>query len=174
MRNTAASVGGIGPYGLAVGLWLSALSAEAGAQLFDNSPIPRPPGDVAAPRPPGDVPVPAPQAPVQQAPVQNVAPPASTGSIPRGGQTLQSLPPTPVSPPGLQSGQVALAVSARFGRDMPIITGGLHWRIYPARPEQGAFRPVKEDRGATPTFALPAGSYVVHVGFGLASATKPV
>jgi len=69
---------------------------------------------------------------------------------------------------------VALAVSARFGRDLPVITGGLHWRIYPARPDQGAFRPVKEDRGATPTFALPAGSYVVHVGFGLASVTKAV
>jgi hypothetical protein len=74
----------------------------------------------------------------------------------------------------MPSGQVALAVSARFGRDLPPITGGLHWRIYPARLEQGALRPVKEDRNASPTFALPAGSYVVHVGFGLASATKAV
>ncbi|HLQ93128.1 MAG TPA: hypothetical protein VK148_24145 [Xanthobacteraceae bacterium] len=87
---------------------------------------------------------------------------------------MQSLPPTVSPSPSMPSGQVALAVSARFGREMPQITGGLHWRIYPARPDQGAFRPVKEDRGATPTFALPAGSYVVHVGFGLASATKPV
>src|SRR5712671_6946969 len=133
MRNSAASVGGIGPYGLAVGLWLSALSAEAGAQLFDNLPIPRPPGDVALPRPPGEVPgsVPAPQAPAQ-----NLAPPASTGSIPRG-QTLQSLPPVASPSPSLPSGQVALAVSARFGRDLPPITGGLHWRIYSARAEQG-------------------------------------
>ena len=168
-------MGSIFPYGLTVGLWLSVFSAEACAQLFDNLPIPRPPGDVSAPRPPGDVPgvVPAPQVPVPQAPTQSLAPPATTGSIPRG-PSLQSLPPA-ASPgsPGVPSGQVALAVSARFGRDLPI-NGGLHWRIYPARPEQGAFRPVKEDRGATPTFALPAGSYVVHVGFGLASATKAV
>jgi hypothetical protein len=164
-------VGDIFPYGMAVGLLLSVFSAEAGAQLFD---VLRPPGDISAPRPPGEVPgvVPAPQAPTQ-----SLAPPSSTGSIPRG-PSLQSLPPAaspgPSTSPSLPSGQVALAVSARFGRDLPAITGGLHWRIYPARPEQGAFRPVKEDRGATPTFALPAGSYVVHVGFGLASVTKAV
>src|SRR5712672_1957226 len=114
MRNSAASVGGIVPYGLAVGLWLSALSAESGAQLFDNLPIPRPPGDVAAPRPPGEVPgsVPAPQAPAPQAPAQNVAPPVTTGSIPRG-PALQSLPPTVSPSPTMPSGQVVLAVSAR-------------------------------------------------------------
>jgi hypothetical protein len=43
------------------------------------------------------------------------------------------------------------------------------------RPDQsGAFRPIKEDRSATPTVALPAGDYVVQVTFGLASAAKTV
>jgi hypothetical protein len=65
-------------------------------------------------------------------------------------------------------------VSARFGRDLPPITSGLHWRIYSAKLEPGALRPLKEDRGATPTFPLPPGAYVIHVGFGLASATKAV
>jgi hypothetical protein len=93
---------------------------------------------------------------------------------------LQSLPPAPA--PGAApsqamvapAGQALLGVSARFGRDLPAIPAGLHWRVYPFKTEQGALRPVKEDRGANPTFTLPPGAYVVHVGFGLASVTKAV
>jgi len=92
---------------------------------------------------------------------------------------LQSLP--PAGNPGAQvhvmptvpAGQASLAVSARFGRDLPAISGGLHWRIY--RTEQnGVPRIVKEDKGPAPTFVLPPGAYVVSVGFGLASVTKAV
>ena len=36
------------------------------------------------------------------------------------------------------------------------------------------FRPLREDRGAAPVFALPPGNYVIHVGFGLASATRTI
>jgi hypothetical protein len=73
------------------------------------------------------------------------------------------------------AGHVALSVAARYGRDLPPITGGLLWRIYPDRPDHtGAFRAVKEDRSASPLFMLPPGGYVVHVTFGLASAAKPV
>jgi hypothetical protein len=64
---------------------------------------------------------------------------------------------------------------ARFGRNAPQITQGLHWRVYSDRPDQhGGFRVIKEDRSAQPTFALPRGGYVVHVSFGLASAVKAV
>jgi hypothetical protein len=92
---------------------------------------------------------------------------------------LQSLP--PAANPGVQAnippivpaGQTALAVSARFGRDLPAINGGLHWRIY--RTEQnGIPRIIKEDKGSSPTFVLPPGAYVINVGFGLASVTKAV
>jgi hypothetical protein len=73
------------------------------------------------------------------------------------------------------AGQVALMVSARFGRDPPGITGGLHWRIYADKPDQaGAFRVLREERAAAPVFVLPPGGYVVHVSFGLASATRRV
>jgi len=73
----------------------------------------------------------------------------------------------PMVPPG----QVALAVSARFGREPPAIPGGLHWRVYADRPDQtGIFRLLKDDKSASPTFVLPPGGYVVHVTFGLASA----
>src|SRR5213078_985545 len=73
--------------------------------------------------------------------------------------------------PAVPTGQGALAVSARFGRDLPAINGGLHWRVY--RTEQnGITRIVKEDKGPAPTFILPPGAYVVSAGFGLANVTK--
>ncbi len=66
-------------------------------------------------------------------------------------------------------------MSARFGASQPVITGGLHWRVYADRPDQtGMFHLVKEDRTASPTLVLPAGGYVVAVNFGLASTAKRV
>jgi hypothetical protein len=64
-------------------------------------------------------------------------------------------------------------VSARFGRDLPTINGGLHWRIYKQEPN-AAPRLVKEDKGATPVFTLPPGAYVISAAFGLASVTKAI
>src|ERR1700722_10510123 len=53
---------------------------------------------------------------------------------------------TPTSPPMVPAGQVALALSARFGKDTPAITGGLTWRVYAAKAEpNGTFRLIKED-----------------------------
>ena len=74
------------------------------------------------------------------------------------------------------SGQVGLVVSARYGREVAqAINSGLLWRIYPVKPDQtGAFRPLKEEKSATASFALPPGDYVVHVTFGLASAARTV
>lgn len=110
--------------------------------------------------------------------------------LPPGGgvSAPQTLAPAVIAPPGpnpatvqtqsqvVPAGQVVLALSARYGRENPTqINGGLVWRVYPARPDQtGAFRPVKEDKSATPLLTLPPGDYVVHVSFGLASASKPV
>ena len=84
-------------------------------------------------------------------------------------------PPFAQSVPAVPAGHVALAVAARYGRDAPLISGGLIWRVYAANPDlSGMFRLVKEDRTATPTFMLPPGDYVVHASFGLASAAKAV
>jgi hypothetical protein len=164
MRIAATSAGGA-RVALAVGFWLSVFLAEAHAQFFNISPLPRPPSEV-----PGQTPGPA----------QNIAPPNNNNSnnrpapVPRG-PALQSLPPANAAPPAAAAaGQASLALSARFGRDLPVIPGGLYWRVYPGKIEQGALRPIKEDRGASPTFSLPAGNYVIHVGFGLASATRAV
>jgi len=82
----------------------------------------------------------------------------------------------PTSPmPMVPAGQVALALSARFGKEAPAIGGGLTWRVYAAKADAGGkFRLIKEDKSPAPTLVLPTGAYIVHVGFGLATAVKPV
>lgn len=146
------------------GMLLGTIAGDAGmarAQLFNLPTI----------RPPADIP---------QEPTQNLAPPSETPApvVPRG-PSLQSLPPAsnPVpqqsqrpAPPA----QAQLQLAARYGSNLPQITSGLHWRIYPVKPDQAGFRALKEDRGAAPVFSLPPGNYVVHVGFGLASATRTI
>ncbi len=73
------------------------------------------------------------------------------------------------------AGHVALALAARFGQGASPITGGLTWRIFSSKPDRtGAFRLVKEDKSPSPMIVLPAGSYIVHVDFGLATAVRPV
>jgi hypothetical protein len=86
-------------------------------------------------------------------------------SSPPGGQTL------PAAPPG----HVALAVSARYGRDTPAISGGIIWRVYATKPDAtGALRLVKEEKGASPIFILPIGNYVIYASLGLAGTVKAV
>jgi hypothetical protein len=114
--------------------------------------------------------------------------PATRGDI--FGPSNLSIPPTPQGQPSQQVpnssnttasipvvplGQVALALSAHFGKDSPPISGGLTWRVYGAKADtNGNFKLLKEDKTPTPTIVLPAGSYIVHVGFGLATAVKPI
>jgi hypothetical protein len=165
----------------------SAVLAMAGGRaLAQQTPpgfetIPRPPasvgsgqnmmppgaGGVLAPPPSGA----APADPLVLAPARPVALPPAAPPPQQPPTTATVTPAVPMVP----AGQVALMVSARFGRDPPGITGGLHWRIYADRPDaNGVFRVLKEERAAAPIFVLPPGGYVVHVGFGLASAAKKV
>ena len=44
----------------------------------------------------------------------------------------------------------------------------------PSATPPANFRLIKEDKSPAPTLVLPAGAYIVHVGFGLATAVKPV
>jgi hypothetical protein len=97
--------------------------------------------------------------------------PASAQNAP--GAQVPSLgqlpPPTAFGAP--QQGQVTLnAVLATETR--PIRTG-LSWRIIAERGE-GAPEIVARSRDPQPVFPLPAGSYIVHVSYGYASATKRV
>jgi hypothetical protein len=108
------------------------------------------------------------------APMQSMAPayaPTTPSAMPA---------PPPVMPvPAIGGGgpqQVSLTLVARYGRDVSgQITNGLLWRIFPAKPDAtGTFRALREDKAASPVVPLPAGDYVVHVSFGLASAAKAV
>jgi hypothetical protein len=171
-----------------LGAILVVLGAMAGmgsvqAQLlspgFETAP-PRPPGSIGAPAAPGQNLMPPgaggtlaspPVSPLQLTPpaVQPAAlPPPQAPAAP-------APPPAAASVPMVPPGQVALMVNARFGRDPPAISGGLHWRIYADKPDpNGVFRLLREERAAAPIFVLPPGGYVVHVAFGLATAAKKV
>jgi hypothetical protein len=109
-----------------------------------------------------------------------VAFPGAAGNLfsPAPESSLQGAPsmlPQPIAPVMVPAGKVALELAARFGKDAPPITGGLIWRIYNAKPgPNGTFKLVKEEKASAPSLVLPPGAYIVHVGFGLATAVRPV
>ena len=114
------------------------------------------------------------------APPQSMAPAPLMSGAGSPGATLVD--PNPLAPapfaqvqPVVPPGRVALAVTARYGRDAPLISGGLVWRVYAAKPDAtGIFPLLKEDHAAAPTFVLPPGNYVVDASLGLASVAKPI
>src|SRR5258708_11385705 len=139
----------------------------ASAQMFGDRPRAVPPGRgpdaprgtaISLARPSGPAPAPIFPGPLTQPPVAAVTPP---------------VPPAPavVSTPG----QAVLSLTARYGKDLPVISSGLVWRVFSDRPDEtGTFKLIREERGATPNIVLPPGSYVVHVSLGLVSAVRPV
>jgi hypothetical protein len=82
----------------------------------------------------------------------------------------------PAVPPGASTaGQAVLSLTARYGKDLPVINSGLVWRVFSDRPDEtGVFKMIREDHGATPNIVLQPGSYVIHVTLGLVSAVRPV
>jgi hypothetical protein len=144
------------------------IAQQAHAQSADPAfTPPRPPAPIGSTAPAPAVPATPPGTPTVVTPPA-AAPPALAA------------PPAPPPAPAQSAlvvlpGQVALTVSARFGRDPPTIPGALHWRVYADKPDaNGVFRVIKEDRTASPTFVLPPGGYVVDVSFGLANVAKRV
>jgi hypothetical protein len=105
---------------------------------------------------------------------QSLAPAYGTSS-PMLPMPILSAPATLPVPGAGSAQQATLSLTARFGREAAMITSGLIWRIYPARPEaNGTFRPVREEKIANPAIPLPAGDYVVHVSCGLVSVARMV
>jgi hypothetical protein len=142
---------------------LPMIAAPAAAQMFSDQPPPVPPASVPEP----------------SAPALNLAPPSGPGSIvlpaPLTQPSIATVPPAITNPGAVAPSQVVLALTARYGKDMPIITSGLVWRVFADRPdESGTFKLIREDKGATPNIVLPPGGYVVHVTFGLVSAVRAV
>jgi hypothetical protein len=68
-----------------------------------------------------------------------------------------------------------LHLSADLGEAGAPLRAGLHWRLFDARPEaDGSHALVAESVAAEPGFVVQPGDYVIHVAFGLASATKRI
>src|SRR3954449_1352951 len=166
--------GGWPSSGLALALMLALapaalLPAPVSAQMFSDRPPPVPPAAVPD---------------VQTAPAMNLAPPSGTGTNP----TLPAQPNQPtIVPPSIATippatppapavpTQGVLSLTARYGKDLPVINGGLVWRVFADKPDDtGTFKLLREERGATPNIVLPPGNYVVHVALGLVSAVRTV
>src|SRR3954447_5934647 len=117
-----------------------ALPGQSSAQLFSDRPPPVPPalvpdvpsgGAVSLAPPSGPASAPNLPGPLTQPPVSAVTPPSA---------------PPPVA---LNPGQAVLSLSARYGKDLPIVNSGLVWRIFTDRPDDtGTFKLVREERGA--------------------------
>jgi hypothetical protein len=86
---------------------------------------------------------------------------------------LAMLAPAARADPATAGGQATLSLSAVLtGASRPLI-GGLRWRVFDARADvDGAHGLIVESNLAEPTLTVPPGDYVVHVAFGLASASK--
>ena len=143
----------------------AAIPTVVSAQMFTDRPPPIPPALV--PEPP-------------TGPAMNLAPPSGPASIPNlpaplTQPSIAAVPPV-VAPQGAAApNQAVLALTARFGKDLPQISNGLVWRVFSDRPDEtGNFKLIREERGATPNIVLPPGNYVVHVALGLVSAVRPV
>ena len=143
---------------LAVGL-----AAPASAQMFSDRPPPVPPASVP-----------------EQGPAMNLAPPTApvpppNSPAPLAPPSIAAVPPVVPAPGAATAGQAVLSLTARYGKDLPVISNGLVWRVFADKPDEtGVFKLVREDRGATPNIVLPPGGYVVHVTMGLVSAVRPV
>jgi hypothetical protein len=144
---------------------ISAMAGPAGAQMFTDQPPPVPPA--AVPDPGGAISLAPPSGPGS-----GPNPPAPTLTQPSIVQpSIAAVPPVAAPAPN----QAVLSLTARYGKDLPVINNGLVWRIFTDRPdENGTFKLIREERGATPNIVLPPGGYVVHVSFGLVSAVRPV
>jgi len=147
----------------AAALW-SLMVEPVRGQFFSDRPPPVPPASV-----------PDPGAAV------NLAPPSGPGAGPGLPPPTLTQPPVAAVPPqaaplvAAPPTQAVLSLSARYGKDLPPITNGLVWRVFPDRPDDtGTFKLIREDRGATPNIVLPPGNYVVHVAIGLVSAVRAV
>jgi hypothetical protein len=158
---------------LLAGMLVPTLAAPAMAQMFTDRPPPIPPGSV--PDPGSAISLAPPSGPAS---VPSLPPPLTQPSIVQPSIVPPSIaiaPPVTPPPGSSTAGQAVLSLTARYGKDLPVINAGLVWRVFSDRPDDtGSFKLIREDRGATPNIVLPPGSYVVHVALGLVSAVRAV
>src|SRR4051812_33047914 len=143
-RRTARSAA---PLVLAFALVALASASPSQAQLFSDRPPPVPPALVP------DVP---------SGGAISLAPPSGPAAAPNLPPTLTQPPVSavtpPVAPPPIAStpGQAVLSLSARYGKDLPVINSGLVWRgVFERAPEKRTLKLIREGRGAPPHNMLP-------------------
>src|SRR3954467_4248908 len=122
------------------GLIVLALPDPSRAQFFSDRPPPVPPSSIPDTSPGGAI---------------SLAPPSGPSSAPNLPAPLTQPPvpavTPPVAPPPIAStpGQAVLSLTARYGKDLPVINGGLVWRAVFYRPGgRGAVKLLREGRGA--------------------------
>ena len=82
-----------------------------------------------------------------------------------------SVPQSLKSPP--PSGTTSLALSAVIEGTQTLLKEGVSWRIYDAPADKRASL-IASSKEAGPRFDLPPGAYIIHVSYGLASATRRI
>src|SRR5262249_11280957 len=116
---------------------LASTPGPVSAQFFSDRPPPIPPASVPDAPPTG--------------PAMNLAPPSVPGSgpnLPRalnqltrtqpGGMNHPSIANAPpaLPPPGATpANQAVLSLTAKYGKDLPVITNGLVWRVFADKPD---------------------------------------
>jgi hypothetical protein len=144
-----------------------AASVPAKAQMFTDRPPPVPPN--AVPDPGAAINLAPPSGPASAPPAASLPPALTTQP------SMVAVPPVNAPQGAAAPGQAVLSLSARYGKDLGNINGGLVWRIFADRPDEtGTFKMIREDRNPTPNLVLPPGNYVVHVSLGLVSAVRAV
>src|SRR2546429_6797114 len=123
-----------------------AISTSVSAQMFTDRPPPVPPASVPDP-----------------GSAISLAPPSGPASIPGLPAPLTqpsaaAMPPV-VAPPAVSApSQAVLSLSARYGKDLPVITSGLVWRVISERAhETRTFKFCPEEGAAGPHILLPRG-----------------
>ncbi len=81
--------------------------------------------------------------------------------------------PAPAPSANVQDGSGVLNLSAVFGADARRIASGLVWNVF-SEGVEGSSTLAAQSNEASPIFVLPAGDYVLHVGYGLAGAVRRV
>ena len=102
-------------------------------------------------------------------------PPTQTPSTNAATNPPTNLPTQRVTMPDARKGQLYLSALMAPRDTQPIGKAPLRWRVFEEQPDaQGRHTMVATSNEATPTLALPPGTYIVHAALDLASAVRRV